>query len=143
MGLGVSLISFSPNTTIKSADVNTNFTNLNNGSNFNGTVSGTFNGQLAADGGQINSDGSGDLTLKKLIMTTGSIARIAQFSGSGSGLFNHNLGATPDMCLIGYAGNFGISTLQPITWWTPNSTQVNVNSTGTFSWVGMAFKFNP
>lgn len=36
MGFGVSLITFSPNSTIKSADVNSNFANLNNATDFQG-----------------------------------------------------------------------------------------------------------
>ncbi len=84
---------------------------------------------------------TGNLGLAKVLLSTGSIARIAQFNGTGSGLFNHNLGAVPDLCLIGYAGNFA-SPATAITWWTPNSTQVNVNAAAVY-WVGLALKFTP
>lgn len=36
MGFGVSLVTFSPNSTIRSADVNSNFNNLNNATDFQG-----------------------------------------------------------------------------------------------------------
>lgn len=60
-GLGATIISFSPNTIIRSADVNTNFSNLNNASSFVG--GGTFSGTLSADGGLITSNGSGSLSI--------------------------------------------------------------------------------
>lgn len=39
-GLGASLVTFSPNTLIKSSDVNNNFAHLNNANTFTGTVRG-------------------------------------------------------------------------------------------------------
>lgn len=61
MSLGVTIISFSPNTVIKSADVNSNFSALNNAATFTG--GGTFTGTLSADGGLITSDGAGNLNI--------------------------------------------------------------------------------
>src|SRR5258708_4634161 len=58
MGLGVTLITFVPATLIKSADVNTNFANLNNATAFNGGVA-TMN----FEAGKVTSDGSGNLHL--------------------------------------------------------------------------------
>jgi hypothetical protein len=48
MGLGVSLITFSPNTVISSASVNTNFQNLNNASTFVGNVTGNCSGSAGS-----------------------------------------------------------------------------------------------
>lgn len=81
MGLGVALITFSPNTLIKSADINSNLAALNGASSFTGqfTGGGTFTGRLQADNNQIVSDGGGNIT------SVGTI----QFSSGNEKLFTH------------------------------------------------------
>lgn len=95
-GLGVTIISFSPNTLIKSADVNTNFSNLNNAATFTG--GGTFTGTLSADGGKITSDGSGNIS------AVGAI----QFSSGNETLKSHT-----GIVVIDFSGNTDLSLNAP------------------------------
>lgn len=112
MGLGVSLITFSPNTIIRSADVNSNFSGLNNTTSFSGTIT----------------------------STTGSTLRgISYFSGTGSGLFNHGQTAGPTAFGIQYAGNFGTQPTAQIVWFGVTSSQVNIVAQATYFWQAAAF----
>lgn len=126
MGLGASLITVSPNTTIKSSDANTNWQNLNNAETFTGDV--IIQTTLNINGGAyINFPG------------TGSLSNLNYFSGSGSGTFNHGMGTAPNAIAFGYAGNFGGAPSQAIFYYNMNSTNVVVNAQSGFSWLAMAY----
>jgi len=103
----------------------------------NSTLSGYNNvpkdGSLSSSGGVLNCN--------TISPTVGSITRISHFSGTSSGSFSHGLGTTPDIIVITYAGNFGTAPTQAIAWYSPNSTSVNVNAQGGYSWAGLAIKF--
>lgn len=103
MGLGVSLISFSPSTVIKSADMNTNLSNLNNASSFTGTFTGggTFTGLLSADTNKITSDGLGNISAVGTIQFSAGNAKL--LTSSGINIFD----ATGNTDLILNAPNVG------------------------------------
>jgi hypothetical protein len=86
---------------------------------------------------------TGNLGLAKVLLTTGSIARISYFSGSGSVNASHGLGATPDIIFPFYAGNFGSPPTHPIYSYNATSTNVQVVADASYSWVAMALKFTP
>jgi len=89
---------------------------------------------------------TGNLGLAKILLTTGSIARISffQFTASGTGqTINHNLGATPDYVILMYSGNFGGPPTHPLFYWNTTSTQVSVVGDNTFNVNGLAIKFTP
>lgn len=67
------------------------------------TATGEVNAaSLSTDSGGVSTDGSGDLSAKSVAITsghyqflTGTLSRVSAFSGTGSGTYNHNCGATP------------------------------------------------
>jgi hypothetical protein len=171
--LGVNIITFSPHTTIRSADMNTNFAAINYPSALNIPFS-SFN----TDGGAIQSDGRGNLLWNggigkasgffsdvldatsgamifqtptttgnvhfqiggsdvlffnntgcnfpagmKLTLTTGSVSRMTNFTGTGSGTYNHNNHGIPDTfspCA------WGTQTPAHFGWDNVTTTQVHI-----------------
>lgn len=90
---------------------------------------------------------TGNLGLAKILLSTGSIARISTFSFTTSGgspvTVNHNLGATPDYIFLQYSGNFGSPPTHPPYWYNATSTQVTGVGDGGYFVSGLAIKFNP
>ncbi len=91
-------------------------------------------------------DSSGlDLRAGTFSLLTGSISRISAFSGTASvtaTLFNHGLGAVPDIVLLQLTINS--TTAHMVSYFNDaslTSTQVKIISDGTNSFVGLAIKF--
>ena len=101
-----------------------------------------FAGSVVTDG-SISTNGSGTLTVKEIKLSTGTLARISKFSGTGNQTVSHGLGANPDMVLVNSAGNFGSAPTHPIYWYNTTSTQVTVVADGGYTWNALAFKFTP
>lgn len=87
------------------------------------------------------SSSGGVLQCNTISPTTGSITRISHFSGTGSGSVSHGLGATPDIIVCTYAGNFGTAPTQAIAWYSAGSSSVNVAAQSGYFWTGLAIKF--
>ncbi len=87
---------------------------------------------------------TGNLGLAKVLLTTGSIARIAKFSGTGSVTgATHGLGGTPDFVIIMYAGSFGSPPTQVPSYVNTTSTTVDIAAQSAYSWLALAIKFTP
>lgn len=140
MAIGASLITFVAGTTIKSADVNSNFSNINTG---------TF-ASISSDLGLITSDGAGKLIFSKGPSATNQI----EDWGQGYGLYSDNTGtfagstsrlwfAAPQTAQVGEM-HFGprSTTNGPLNWvrfLTSNFRIDGTNETGgagTFSILG-------
>jgi hypothetical protein len=89
-------------------------------------------GSVSFDHGKITSDGSGDLTMVKALLTTGSISRIATAGpyavDTTPGDVNHGLGAKPDyvFAISGKLTSVAISITANFS--TMNSTTVTLQS---------------
>jgi hypothetical protein len=127
MGFGASLITFSPGTLMKSADVDSNFTNLNNANSLSGSVSSaSFAGHLQTNGGStgISASSGGQATFNSHVPQDSSgnfYQTYAETSGSGSGTYNHNYNGTPSIVLpvvdsFGNAEGLGIDSIGSTTW---------------------------
>jgi hypothetical protein len=143
VGLGIALITFSPNTIIRSADVNSNFAALNSASVFNGNASSA--GAVNANGGAagLGVDVNGILYVKQnaglLDPNNNKFQSWSHFNGSASGTYNHGYagGATPDSVFISPINNAGI-------YWATSSggsTTVAVWLSSNVSFNGVASKF--
>ena len=102
-----------------------------------------FAGSVVTDS-SISTNGSGTLTIKTVQLTTGTITRIAKFSGTGTGsgqTVSHGLGANPDMVWLSYAGNFGSPPSHPTYWYNSTSSQVTIVADSGYAWVAIALKF--
>lgn len=88
----------------------------------------------------ITSDGSGDLTVKKILLTTGSVKRIQTFSGSGTQSISHGWAEAPDAVIPYYAGSFGSPPSTAISLTGSNSSIFTVNAQSGYSWVAIAIK---
>ena len=128
MGFGVSLITVSPNTTIKSSDANTNWQNLNNATYFTGDM--TLQTTLTVSQGASISFVSG-----------GRLSAMNYFSGSGAGTFNHGLGAVPNSIQITYAGNFGGPPTNDPYYYNANATNAYIVGQGGYSWIAIAYRY--
>jgi hypothetical protein len=65
------------------------------------------------------------------------------FTGTGTGAaqtVSHGLGATPDIIIIMYAGNFGSPPTHPIYYYNVTSSQVTIVADNAYSWVAIAIK---
>lgn len=67
---------------------------------------------------------------------TGSISRVSVFSGTGSGTYNHNLGATPDFIALSTHTNGS----QTLGYDSENSTTVHVTCGAGLAFIGLAVK---
>lgn len=140
MPLGVTIITFSPNTLIRSADVNSNFSALNNASVIQGQVVGNATSATNATVGTTQLSTSGG-TVGAIINTSGVITSqiagglldfaankyqaFSHFGGTGSGTYNHNWlgGVTPNMldvdpintAAVSWAGSSGGTTTLVVT----------------------------
>lgn len=128
MGLNVSLITVSPNTTIKSSDANTNWQNLNNATTFTGNVN-------------VQSQLTMMQTSFMILSSGGQLAGLNYFSGSGSGTFNHGLSATPHSFSMTYAGNFGAAPTQALYWFNQNASTVQIVGQSGYSWIGLTYRY--
>jgi hypothetical protein len=99
-----------------------------------------FAGSLVTDS-HLSVDGNGKLTVLKIQLPTGSLTRIAQFSGTGGGTFSHGLGATPNIVFVQYAGNFGTAPSQATAYYNTTSTQVTIAAQSGYSWQALAIAF--
>lgn len=131
MGFGLTLVSFSASTTVRSTDMNSNFNAFNNAS--------SFTGQVISNGGL-----SGSVTVgagSNLTFSVGSttMSGISQFSGTGGGTFNHGLSVTPGFFGICYSGTFGTGPTTILYWFNATSSQVTIHAQASYSWLGMAY----
>jgi hypothetical protein len=72
---------------------------------------------------------------------SGQISRISHFTGTGTGAaqtVSHGMGATPDIVLLSYAGNFGGPPTHPAYWFNATSTQVTIVADNGFFWHALA-----
>lgn len=130
MGFNATLITFSPNTLMKSADVNSNFTALNGVTQFTGTI--TVNASVT---GKFHLASGSSISWS----SSGTCSAISKFTGTGNGLFNHGLGMTPSIVAVNYSGNFGTAPTQIIAYWGATSTQVNVKGQTSYAWTALAY----
>jgi hypothetical protein len=127
MGLGASLVTFSPGTLIKSADMNSNFSNLNNISSMTGTATYATNAVNLVQpsqtvGASVNSSGQVTFGAAAPHDSSGNhYAPASASSGSGSGTYNHNYVGTP---------NF----IGPMVNSTNNAEGLGVDSVGSTTW---------
>lgn len=138
MGFGVSLMSFSAATLMKSADVNSNFTNLNNAMTMtNGTATWcTYAANLQTNGGTLAAtvDGTGQVAFSnnRPVDSNGNGFEPWAFSsGFNTGTFNHGYGGTPNFVdpsvnSFGNAEGLGIDTI--------GATTFHLNMPTAFSW---------
>lgn len=131
MTLGLNLIQFSPETQIKSSDMNSNFTAINNAfisTGFSSVSTTKLKIGTHDTGAQVDSSGKvtiGDKQLKGY--NTGTKCFPASFfTGTGPGVYNHGLGGgrTPDWCAPSTNGT------NPHYWYAPNnpgSTTQSIN----------------
>jgi hypothetical protein len=89
----------------------------------------------------ITSNGTGGVTLAKVTYTTGSIFRIAKFTGSGTATITHNWGAQADIVLAYYNGAFGTAPTQAIAITGETSNAFQVVAQSGYSWSVLAIKF--
>jgi hypothetical protein len=87
MPLNATLVTFAPATRIRSADVNTNFANLNNSTGFNGGVP-----TLNTSSGNVKSDGNGNLTVVGAQLGKSANGDIMDWSGGGAAIIKANTG---------------------------------------------------
>lgn len=111
MGTNVSLTTFSPNTTIQSSAVNTNFSNINNAPSFSGSLIGTANNAsgLKTSGGVTAAtlDSSGNVTFPNNVIINGTLTTTGGGGGaSAQSLVNSNgqTGAT-----VSSSGNLNVN----------------------------------
>ena len=94
------------------------------------------------DDANISANGSGQMSMLKLALTTGTVTRISRFSGTGSvTAASHGLGSTPDIILLQYAGNFGSPPDHPAYYYNEGTTTVHVVADTGYFWYGLAIKF--
>jgi len=86
---------------------------------------------------------TGNLGLAKVLLSTGSIARISKFSGVGSQTgVAHGCGGNPDIVIVQYAGSYGALT-QPAVYKNTTSTTVDIDAQSAISWNALAIRFTP
>jgi hypothetical protein len=126
-GINATITTLSPNTTARAEDVMASLNSLNS--------SGVSND------GVISTNGSGTMTLVKVAMTTGSIKRIARFSGSGNATITHSWGEQADIVLVYYNGDFGGPPTQAIAVYSETSNAFSVRAQSGYSWTACVIKF--
>lgn len=140
MGFGLSLITFSPNTVMKSADVNSNFSAINNASTFTGSITSATKLQVGSNpvGAQVDTSGNVTIVTAKLIGYTGNTIPIqTQWVGYGGGVYNHGLGTTPQYVII-FSSGVG-HAVDTYAYNNLGSTTVQVYATNSLdTWSGMA-----
>lgn len=130
MSFGVSLITVSPNTTIHATDANTNWEDLNNATVFTGKV-------ICNSGYGVTLQFGSSITFP----SSGALADINYFGGSGSGVFTHGLNATPHTVAVGYAGNFGGPPTQHAYYYNLLPSTVQVVAQSGYSWLAIAYRY--
>jgi hypothetical protein len=99
----------------------------------------------AATDANISSDGSGDLTIAKMLLATGSVNRIAK-AGPLSvtttlTFFNHNLGAVPDFVIPVISAGSTTAHNCYVDFGTMTSTQVKLQADGSLTVYILSIKF--
>lgn len=150
MGLGASIITFTPGTTIHAADVNSNFTAINNATNFTGSLQGNADTATSASGTTNLSTNGGTIGLQAIV---GGVSFVgvngglrdyngnkyqawSHFGGTGSGTYSHLWagGVIPNQVDINPINNAAVS-------WATNAggtTTVGVNLSAAVSFNGDA-----
>lgn len=111
-----------------------------------GTYSGGLRVQDSSGNNNFYVQPNGDVHMVgEIFLAGGSLSRIAQITGTtGSGsaqTVNHNLGATPDVIILQYAGNFGSAPTHPPYWYNAGSTSFTAVADNGYFYTGVAIKF--
>lgn len=129
---GASLASLTNGTTANAPDVLGSLQSLqNNGVN--------------NDGGTIQTNGAGTVTIVTLAVTLGTLTRISKFTGTainGKVTVSHGLGAVPDVVIL--IPSLSATPVAVALGYNPatlTSTQVDVWANTGFNFVGLAIKF--
>lgn len=141
MGLGATIITFLPGNTILHADVNSNFTNLNNATTLTGTAEfATKAVNMRLNGGTLGASAASTSTLtvaQGADDANGNPLRTySLFSGSGTVTASHGYATqTPTMIMLmtnsaNNAMNMGCDSI--------GSTTVHINTANVFSWFAAA-----
>jgi len=140
MALGVSLLTFSAGTAIFSADVNSNFAQLNNAALLQGTASFATNTQyVQTNGGTVGAsvDANGLIHFPTQTAQDGSADKFdyySKFVGFNVGMYNHGYNSvngapnyfSPNVNSANNSGAMGVDTV--------TNTQVHINMPTAFSW---------
>lgn len=141
---------YAPNTTISSSAANANNAALN------GALNPTFQtlgvaGASTLDNGNLTTDGSGNLTAVSVSSTGGALDSsgflhlglgaimegFSFFTGTGSGTYNHGLGAVPKF--VGAMAHAVGS--QTMGWDSETSTTVHITCGASLAFAGMAIRY--
>jgi hypothetical protein len=93
------------------------------------------------DNGAMSTDGAGNLTIAKALLTTGSVKRIARFTGSNDTVITHNWGEKADIVIPYYNGNFGGAPTQALFVENEGINSFEVVGQSGYSWTVLAIKF--
>lgn len=133
-GIGASITTLSNGTIADGPTVTANLNALNSGG-------------IANDSGAITTNGSGTMTLPGVTITTllslltGTLTRVAKYSGVSDQVITHGLGVTPDLVIPYYAGAFGTAPTQALAVKSAGSTTFEVVGQTGYSWIVLAIKF--
>ncbi len=126
-------------TTVNCTTANASTLHSTGAGNIDGNL--TVGGTSSLDNTKITSNGAGTLTVVKEAFTTGSIKRIARFTGSSDQTITHNWGEQADIVLAYYNGAFGSAPTQAIAIKNEGANSFEVVGQTGYSWTVCAIKF--
>lgn len=128
-GINATIVSLTNGTTANAPDVMSSLNSLNT------------NG-VSNDGGNITTDGSGNMTVKSASFTHGRLTQFTVFTGVGpqTGIA-HGGSVAPVAIFVNYfaaGGNFGIAPTQIPYAWNVGPTTCNIVAQNSYTWVAIA-----